>query len=340
MLATYPDVEDLVVMGASAGARTRHPLFAAMAADELPDANVTTFGDSAGAYPDVPSVNASIGGGMWGTDTVGPDWPGYAELTPEQRSIPGLYVQAMQHNPDITYARFDFAFDEVQSFFGSIAGFAADQLVTLIDQTAAQAETVRVCRSRRTSRRARRTRSSAGDEFYDMEVEGVRLVDWFAAVLAGEAPPDVHCVECRTADAHVTGRPVPQTPSAAAAASADSSFVGRVDASARSWANTAGGSRHGSGSVPFRAASMVRQTRSEVHGRSMCRTPRCASASITAFCTAGVEPIVAASPMPFAPSGLSGVGVSVECTSNDGSSAADGMAYSARFDVIGLPSLS
>ena len=47
----------------------------------------------------------------------------------------------------------------------------------------------------------------------------------------------------------------------------------------------------------------------------MWRTPRCATASITAFCTAGVEPIVAASPMPLAPSGLSGVGVSVECTS-------------------------
>ena len=37
-----------------------------------------------------------------------------------------------------------------------------------------------------------------------------------------------------------------------------------------------------------------------------------ASASITAFCTAGVEPMVAASPMPLAPSGLSGVGVSVD----------------------------
>ena len=39
--------------------------------------------------------------------------------------------------------------------------------------------------------------------------------------------------------------------------------------------------------------------------------PRWLTASTTAFCTAGVEPIVADSPMPFAPSGLSGVGVSV-----------------------------
>ena len=53
-----------------------------------------------------------------------------------------------------------------------------------------------------------------------------------------------------------------------------------------------------------------------------------------------VEPIVAASPIPLAPSGLSGVGVSVERTSKLGSSAAEGMAYSAKFDVIGLPSAS
>ena len=50
------------------------------------------------------------------------------------------------------------------------------------------------------------------------------------------------------------------------------------------------------------------------------------SASTTAFCTAGVDPIVPDSPMPFAPSGLSGVGVSVLLHSNDGSSAALGIA--------------
>ena len=43
---------------------------------------------------------------------------------------------------------------------------------------------------------------------------------------------------------------------------------------------------------------------------SMLRTPKCDSASTTAFQTAGVAPIAPASPMPFAPSGLRGVGVS------------------------------
>ena len=82
-----------------------------------------------------------------------------------------------------------------------------------------------------------------------------------------------------------------------------------TSAAARRRAKISGGSLHGSASVPARASRIVAHTRSGVHGRSMWRTPRCATASITAFCTAGVEPIVAASPMPFAPSGLSGVGV-------------------------------
>ena len=59
---------------------------------------------------------------------------------------------------------------------------------------------------------------------------------------------------------------------------------------------------------------------------SRWRTPRCESPSITAFCTAGVEPIVPDSPMPFAPSGFSGVGVSVFDASKLGSSAALGIA--------------
>jgi len=59
---------------------------------------------------------------------------------------------------------------------------------------------------------------------------------------------------------------------------------------------------------------------------SMWRTPRCETASTTALCTAGVEPIVPDSPIPFAPSGLSGVGVTVFDASRSGNSAALGIA--------------
>ena len=52
------------------------------------------------------------------------------------------------------------------------------------------------------------------------------------------------------------------------------------------------------------AARIACQTRCGEAGMSMCRTPRWLSASTMAFCTAGVAPIVPASPMPLAPSGL------------------------------------
>src|SRR5205823_14722056 len=89
-----------------------------------------------------------------------------------------------------------------------------------------------------------------------------------------------------------------------------------------------------------RADWIARQTFSPFAGMSTWRTPRCDSASTTAFCTAGVAPIVPDSPMPFAPSSLSGVGVSIGTSSNDGSSAALGKAYATKFPLSGLPSSS
>ena len=77
--------------------------------------------------------------------------------------------------------------------------------------------------------------------------------------------------------------------------------------------------------APFPAAWIARHTRSGWAGMSRCVTPRCASASTTAFCAAGVEPIVPASPIPLAPSGLRSVGVCVRSVSYEGRSAALGI---------------
>ena len=56
---------------------------------------------------------------------------------------------------------------------------------------------------------------------------------------------------------------------------------------------------------------MAAHTRAGVQGMSMCVTPNGASASTTALTTAGGEPTVADSPMPFAPIGWCGDGVTV-----------------------------
>ena len=34
------------------------------------------------------------------------------------------------------------------------------------------------------------------DKFYEIEVKGIRLVDWLDALIGDEPPDDVHCDQC------------------------------------------------------------------------------------------------------------------------------------------------
>src|SRR6202049_1103647 len=80
--------------------------------------------------------------------------------------------------------------------------------------------------------------------------------------------------------------------------------------------------RHGDLHWLSLASLIAVQTRIGVVGMSMWRTPRWLTASMTALCMAGVAPIVPASPIPLAPSGLTVAGVSLTSSSKLGSSAA------------------
>ncbi len=97
---------------------------------------------------------------------------------------------------------------------------------------------------------------------------------------------------------------------------ASSALVSRSLAAGTIW--TVGGpagSRFPVASASSAQSCIARQTFSGVSGVSRCSTPKGRSASITALTTAGVEPMVAASPIPLTPSGLTWVGVTVRCSS-------------------------
>src|SRR3989442_15995031 len=74
--------------------------------------------------------------------------------------------------------------------------------------------------------------------------------------------------------------------------------------------------------LPFK----ILQIFSERTGMSICVMPNGASASTMAFTTAGVDPMVPASPTPLRPNGLTGDGVTVRSSSNSGKSCARGIA--------------
>src|SRR5262249_16789206 len=75
---------------------------------------------------------------------------------------------------------------------------------------------------------------------------------------------------------------------------------------------------------PLLACWIASQTRCGDAGMSRSVIPSGASASTTAFMTAGVDAIVPASPTPFTPMGFVGLGVTVDAVSMPGISAADG----------------
>lgn len=193
LVEAFPDAARVVVTGESAGS-IPSPLFAGLVSDRLPDASILSLGDGSGAYPDIPGINALIGG-LWGTQHAVPDWPENVGMTPEKWSFPALYIQSGRHDPDIVFARHDFAFDETQEFFATLAGIPADELVTLIDANETQIEAAGVEVFSFIEPGDDHTILSQR-EFYTAELNGVRLVDWVTALVNGEQVEDVHCVEC------------------------------------------------------------------------------------------------------------------------------------------------
>jgi len=190
MAELFPEATELVVTGESAGS-VPTPLYAGLASDLLPEARITVLADGSGAYPDIPGINAVIGGN-WGTMNAVPDWPENAGMTAETWSFPGLFIQAWKHAPDITFARHDYAFDETQAFFSGLAGIPADDLVSLIDKNEAQIEAAGVDLF---------SYISPGDshtvlgrpEFYTDTQNDLAFVDWVTALVAGEPVADNHC---------------------------------------------------------------------------------------------------------------------------------------------------
>jgi hypothetical protein len=189
----FGDAEHVFVTGSSAGG-VPAPLFAGLVADELPEASVASLSDASGAYPDNPPVNEAIGG-LWGTFENVPDWPENEGLGPADWSIPGLFVQAGLHNPDLRFARYDAAYDEVQQQFSTLADISDGDLFEIIQANEAGIEEEGVDVSSYIAPGTVHT-ILGDDALYTLTVEGSSLVEWLTAFVDGQPVDDVTCVDC------------------------------------------------------------------------------------------------------------------------------------------------
>jgi hypothetical protein len=93
-------------------------------------------------------------------------------------------------------ARFDFAYDPNAARALESIGVEASTL-ELIDANEAAIEAAGVIQHSYTAP-GEGHRILELDDFYELEVNDVTLVDWVAALIAGEPLDDVHCENCET----------------------------------------------------------------------------------------------------------------------------------------------
>ena len=190
MIERFPDTTQLVVAGSSAGSFPT-PVFAGIAGDRLPNADLKVFADSSGAVPDAMGFVI----GNWGTLETLPDWPEIEGLTVDQFTPAYTFIKAAEHNPKIRFARHDFAFDSVLSSFARMAGLSPDDLVSVMQTNEAKVEATGVDVAIWISPGDDHT-IAVRDEFYTEEMNGVRFVDWFTAFMNDSPEADNYCVDC------------------------------------------------------------------------------------------------------------------------------------------------
>lgn len=193
LAAQFPDAKQVVVAGESAGS-VPTPLYAGLAHDLLPNSAITVLADGSGAYPDDPAINARLGE-LWGTQGAIPPWPETAGLTAADWGAPDLFVRAGKHDPQIIFGRHDYAFDIVQTIFGSLIGFPTNDLVSVIDANETAIELGGVDLRSYVASGMSHTVLSKPD-FYTETVEGVPLVDWVSDLIRRQPDLDVHCTDC------------------------------------------------------------------------------------------------------------------------------------------------
>jgi hypothetical protein len=179
----FPDATEAVVIGESAGS-VAAPLYGGLVAERLPDARVTVLADGSGSYPDDPKLTGVVGE-AWNIESVVPGWG----------SFPELFARSAQQDPNIVFARHDYAYDDRQAMWYPHLGIEMGDLLDRIDANEAQIEGAGVDLLSYIAPGEGHTVLTER-EFYDREVGGVRILDWVTQLIAGEPVEDVHCTEC------------------------------------------------------------------------------------------------------------------------------------------------
>jgi hypothetical protein len=191
----YSDAARVVVVGKSVGSIAA-PVYGGLAADLLAHAQVTVFGAQSGHLPDDADLNATFFGRLWGAYKNMPNWDVNRGLTARDWGPPRFWIQAGLHDPDMVLARFDYAYDREAAKGVASLGMDPSKLLSVIDANEAAIEKAGVVLHSYTA-----PGNGHGilewPRFYELEVNGEKLVDWVRRLIEGKPVDDVHCQNCR-----------------------------------------------------------------------------------------------------------------------------------------------
>ncbi len=182
--------ESVFVTGCSAGS-VGSAIAAPYLIQHYPDIPVYQLGDSLGAIFDTPD-DMDV---LWGVQASLPAW--IPEMPPATAFTMSAYYRALANfYPGYVFGQVNSLYDRVQQRYFSIgqydpAAFLAESLDNTLTSIANNAPNFRAY-------------TAEGDvhcltpraEFYEYEVNGVRLVDWVAAYAQGEDVETIHCENC------------------------------------------------------------------------------------------------------------------------------------------------
>lgn len=185
----------IFVTGSSAGS-IPSPHYATRLAESYPEARIVQLGDGSGGYRGFGAVPPHV---EWGTLAALSEIEEFQQMTPDDLDFEALFAVAEARQPEIMFAQYDTAEDDVQKRFLALADAETTSLLGLLqaNQADIRAEVPKF-----------RSFIAGGElhtillrpEFYTYRVGDVRVRDWVTDLAAGKAVEDVHCEDCSVAE--------------------------------------------------------------------------------------------------------------------------------------------
>lgn len=184
----------IFVTGSSAGS-IPSPFYALEMARQYPRADVVQLGDASNGYRGFANFTPYD---VWATDEVLADMDYISTVPADEFSFHHLYIGAAQERPDIRFASYDNAEDDVQKQFLALGGTPTDSLLPLLETNLNEISAA-IPEFRYYVAGGTMHTILLRPEVYSYEVAGVRFVDWLTALAAGEPVQNVMCVDCTMA---------------------------------------------------------------------------------------------------------------------------------------------